>query len=1688
MTADRSHIGSFGSIVFFAIALVVAVFAFLFSVIPPERQGGIAAAAAFDPSVMREALTPAAVESWRRRIQALGPRGLGQPGHAAVGQFLAEQLRGMGLAVITREDTVAAPVTETAEILGSDGAALPGVTLHPFLPNLFQPIATPGGGLQGRLVLLDDETIRTRPDFSGVIGVVDMAVPPASFALQWTRYAQLGIEGLILTHREGIAPDWLPLWQENTMVSALPVNFLRAFSGPEILEHLGQDVNVRLKQRYRAVPNTSIVARIGSESPAREALVVTGHYDAYGLLPSLADGSMQAYSPASVLALAQALIPYRKTLTRDVIFVLDGAEMMGGVGEAAVISAFGPAGDARLRGERLRAGQAENTQMLERFESLLSRVREDRFLQNEGETLRIFESLTPTDKRLLVEQLRFVMNALVFSSGDEVLEAKLPLNRRPTQQTSGPEYDAYQTILSRHNAIKAASSAGPVSLVARHTATLDRLRVREKLEARLEHLVDFHRDKERLLVTDIAINELASAYEGLLVLSPRLLPGSLAGAMATVALLASDSPRSVGAKPDRQGPLLTSWFQRAVQKPEFQDRINARPVTVMTFNQTYPSIGGVPVTTKLWNKFGYPAFTMVNADRLDSYRALTLPAGRVPDSRSEGLGASLEFYGELVLSVAHGAMAFRQSDVPVSSSYSGRVFASNVGQSVVPNFPLEGALVGENAGYGLYRSAPGYYRNPLLLTDPHGRYELLDTPADFQTRLPASGYSPQGFFFNESGAITWVKDQSGKGIYRSDNLPASDRDQTDVHLVLFRAAPVSFLDLTDPQTMEAYVATTLLSRGGLSAFRNTSQFAAPDVATLFAEPDRHFFAAMRAGQPDNPLVQTIRGLLLGPPSGPPQSSANEINGAGYLAADHPLFPEIARPMAGSMLRLNEARADLQDRRHMLDPIVGGFIDRSARLLAEASAPGLPHSESVLAARESAAYSALVHPILRANINGAVISILWYLGLLVPFVFFMEKLVFGFADIRKQLAAQAVLFLIVFGLLRLMHPAFEMIQSSFMILLGFVILLIAGGVTLLFAGKFRETMEALESLRGRTTGAGVNTSGIIVTAFMLGLNNMHRRKVRTGLTCATLVLITFAMIAFTSVRSDFVESTVALGPASYQGLLIQKQEGKAISTSELFALQTRFANRFPISARTYLTGRQNSWNRESSNPAIEIRTVREDGSGRSTRLSSILQFDPTEPLRAKIPLLTKAFWFAESGSAEPRPVLIPDRVARDLGVTVEQVNAGGGGQVLINGGTFRVAGIFDGQAMAALRDLDGHSLLPPDVTAIPNVKVDSEGAPLARPEDPRISAEEVVILPSGPLGIAISGGALRIPSVVVGLESLGFREAREVVFQYLEQTGTEAFFGLDGVASYGKRSRETSVQGLLDMIMPLVIAALTVLNTMKGSVYERRDEIYVYNAVGIAPRYIFFMFFAEAFVYSVVGAVLGYLLSQGTGFVLTAFDLTGGLNMTFAGPSTIFASLAVIAAVFVSTIFPARTAMQIAAPSEESSWALPEAKGDEFGFNLPFTFNPHDRLAVLAFFQRFLVDHGEGGSGRFSAGPPALALVDDGEDPVPQITTTIWLKPYDLGVSQVMVISLPRDVETPEYVARIVIERLSGTRESWKRLNRSLMVQIRQQFLHWRAVSPAQKKEYFAEALSLLEEEVRRSPAPDGVQPREVTHV
>ena len=111
-------------------------------------------------------------------------------------------------------------------------------------------------------------------------------------------------------------------------------------------------------------------------------------------------------------------------------------------------------------------------------------------------------------------------------------------------------------------------------------------------------------------------------------------------------------------------------------------------------------------------------------------------------------------------------------------------------------------------------------------------------------------------------------------------------------------------------------------------------------------------------------------------------------------------------------------------------------------------------------------------------------------------------------------------------------------------------------------------------------------------------------------------------------------------------------------------------------------------------------------------------------------------------------------------------------------------------------------------------------------------------------------------------------------------------------------------------------------------------------------------------------------------------------------------------------------------------------------------------------------------GTFSAATPRLAVqtLESGES-IPCLETTVWLKPFDLAVSQKVTISMPRDEETGQFKARIVITRLSGTRESWLRLNRSFVLLVRRHFLYWRAVGPAEQEEMFLEAKAKFEREM-----------------
>ena len=99
----------------------------------------------------------------------------------------------------------------------------------------------------------------------------------------------------------------------------------------------------------------------------------------------------------------------------------------------------------------------------------------------------------------------------------------------------------------------------------------------------------------------------------------------------------------------------------------------------------------------------------------------------------------------------------------------------------------------------------------------------------------------------------------------------------------------------------------------------------------------------------------------------------------------------------------------------------------------------------------------------------------------------------------------------------------------MILLAFFILTLSLAVVYILWGKFQEEVTRF---RGGATGVAHMTSlrrgAVLGAAVRLGLSNMRRRAMRTAFTLVTLVLLTFTLLCFTSVRETLEISPRAVG--------------------------------------------------------------------------------------------------------------------------------------------------------------------------------------------------------------------------------------------------------------------------------------------------------------------------------------------------------------------------------------------------------------------------------------------------------------------------------------------------------------------------------------------------------------------------------
>ena len=105
-------------------------------------------------------------------------------------------------------------------------------------------------------------------------------------------------------------------------------------------------------------------------------------------------------------------------------------------------------------------------------------------------------------------------------------------------------------------------------------------------------------------------------------------------------------------------------------------------------------------------------------------------------------------------------------------------------------------------------------------------------------------------------------------------------------------------------------------------------------------------------------------------------------------------------------------------------------------------------------RQAWAYEARVYPQAQATANDVVKGVIFYLFLLIPFAYFMERLLFSKADLKSQVAYAGVIFLIIFGIFSQIHPAFDITINPIIVLIAFVMLALSVIVSAAGLGQVR----------------------------------------------------------------------------------------------------------------------------------------------------------------------------------------------------------------------------------------------------------------------------------------------------------------------------------------------------------------------------------------------------------------------------------------------------------------------------------------------------------------------------------------------------------------------------------------------------------------------------------------------------------
>jgi hypothetical protein len=207
---------------------------------------------------------------------------------------------------------------------------------------------------------------------------------------------------------------------------------------------------------------------------------------------------------------------------------------------------------------------------------------------------------------------------------------------------------------------------------------------------------------------------------------------------------------------------------------------------------------------------------------------------------------------------------------------------------------------------------------------------------------------------------------------------------------------------------------------------------------------------------------------------------------------------------------------------------------------------------------------------------------------------------------------------------------------------------------------------------------------------------------------------------------------------------------------------------------------------------------------------------------------------------------------------------------------------------------------------------------------------------------------------------------------------------------------------------------------------------------------------------------GYMLGQGTAKLIVAMNWLPGLNLNFSSVSAVFSTVLVMAVVLLSTLYPARKASEVATPAIERTWRTPEPVGDAWVIPLPFMVTGQQATGLNGFLGEWFRAYEEYSIGDFVTQNVETSEYETDAGKAYRIQLMAWLAPFDLGVSQQVVLDTRPTEMADVFEIRLTIHRVSGDISNWKRVNRRFLNTLRKQFLIWRTLGAEERDRYLVQ--------------------------